>query len=103
MPLQGYSLIPLSAKLPSLPQTNKSNSKSKGKKVKQATTVVAQDFTPVENRAYSGRKLMKRFQCGECLLRIKRSQPDFADWSKQRDPEGIIWRYQDDCFLPQLG
>lgn len=103
MPLKGYSLIPLSVKSPSLPRTNKSNRKSKGKKVKQAKTFVAQDSTPVENRAYSGRQLMKRFQCGDRFLRIKRSQPDCADWSKQRDLEGIIWKYQDDCFLPQLG
>ena len=101
--LEGYSLLPFSANLPSPAQTNKSNRKSKPKKAKQTKTAVVQNFIPVENRAYSGRQLMKRFQCGDRLLRIKRSQPDFADWSKQRDPEGIIWKYQDDAFFPQLG
>ena len=46
---------------------------------------------------------MKRFKCGDRLLRIRRSQPDFAEWSKQRDPEGVVWKYQDDSFFPQLG
>lgn len=99
-PLEDYELIPLTADLPSQPQETKPKNKSKAKQTK---TNVVKDFTPVENRAYSGRQLMKRFKCGDRLLRIKRSQPDFANWSKQRDPEGIVWNYQDDNFLPQLG
>lgn len=33
-----------------------------------------------------------------------KSQPDFAQWSKQRDPESVAWQYQEkgECYLPQL-
>ena len=111
VPLEGYDLIPLPVDLPSQPQktTSKAKKSKAGKakttktgKVKQTKKGAVKDFIPVEDRAYSGRQLMKRFKCGDRLLRIKRSQPDFADWSQQRDPEGIAWKYQDDNFLPQL-
>ena len=109
-PLEGYELIPMPSDLPSQPPKTAAKSKSKSKsksklkaKAKQTKTSVVKNFSPIENRVYSGRQLMKRFQCGDRLLRIKRSQPDFSDWSKERDPEGIIWKYQDGNFLPQLG
>ncbi len=56
--------------------------------------------------------MMKRLKCGaqldwqaspDRLLRIRRSQPDFAEWSQQRDPEGISWKYQKGQFVPQMG
>ena len=46
---------------------------------------------------------MRRFQCGDRLLRIKRSQPDFTEWSQQRDPDGIGWKYRKGQFVPQIG
>ena len=88
--------------LPSQPKQIKTKQAKTGK-VKRTKAGVVKDFVPVENRSYSGRQLMKRFKCGDRLLRIRRSQPDFADWSKQRDPEGVVWKYQDDNFFPQLG
>ena len=45
---------------------------------------------------------MKRLKCGERLLRIRRSQTDFSEWSKGRDPEGVAWKYQDGQYLPQV-
>ncbi len=107
-PLKDYTLIPLSVDLPSPPEQGKIKQKSTNKKTKTSAgkktkTSAGKDFMPVENRPYSGRQLMKRFKCGDRLLRIRRSQPDFAEWSKQRDPEGVVWKYQDDSFFPQLG
>ena len=46
---------------------------------------------------------MERFHCGDRLLRIRRAQPDFSEWSKQRDPEGIAWKYIEGEFVPQIG
>ena len=101
-PLEDYELIPLPTDLPSQPKQTKAKQTKTGK-LKRTKAGVVKDFKPVENRAYSGRQLMKRFKCGDRLLTIRRSQPDFADWSKQRDPEGVVWKYQDDHFFPQLG
>lgn len=47
--------------------------------------------------------MMKRLKCGDRLLRIRRSQADFSEWSKGRDPDGIAWRYQDGEFVPKMG
>ena len=46
---------------------------------------------------------MERFHCGDRLLRIKRAQPDFTEWSKERDPDGIPWKYEKGGFFPQIG
>ena len=45
--------------------------------------------------------MMKRLKCGDRLLRIKRSQPDFTQWSQQRDPDGVAWQYKNGQFVPQ--
>ena len=91
-PLEGYSLTPLP--IDKMPQPLVSKTKSKSQKKTDVRTA------PVENRPYSGRALMKRLKCGDRLLRIKRSQPDFAEWSRERDPEGIAWQYQGGEFVP---
>lgn len=98
-PLEGYSLIPLPEDLQISPP-NKAKPKAIAKSAQKTTL---SDFAPVEDRAYSNRQLMKRFKCGDRLLKIKRSQPDFAAWSQERDPEGVVWKYQDGHFLPLLG
>ncbi len=91
-PLSGDTLTPLPEELQ--PQVAPSKAKSKVKKK-------ADDGVPsLENRPYSGRQMMKRLKCGDRLLRIKRSQPDFTEWSQQRDPEGIAWQYQDGQYVP---
>lgn len=100
IPLEDYRLVPLPKDLQIPPQPSKTKSKAKAKSLQSSAI---KDFMPVEDRAYSNRQLMKRFKCGDRLLKIKRSQPDFADWSKERDPEGVIWKYQDEHFFPSLG
>jgi hypothetical protein len=98
--LEGYPLTPNPADLQSqpLPSSSQTNSQTKKKKKTASSQVIS-----VENRAYSGRQLMKRLRCGDRLLKIKRSQADFAEWSQQRDPEGIAWKYQEGQFFPQIG
>ena len=91
-PLEGYTLTPLPEELQ--PQVAPSKAKSKVKKKAE------EGAAPLENRPYSGRQMMKRLKCGDRLLRIKRSQPDFKEWSQQRDPDGVAWQYQDGQFVP---
>ena len=90
-PLEGYTLTPLPEEL----QVQTPASKAKSKVKKKADT----QTEPVEDRPYSGRQMMKRLKCGDRLLRIKRSQPDFKEWSQQRDPDGVAWKYQDGQFV----
>ncbi|MGK7935321.1 MAG: hypothetical protein AB4206_05890, partial [Xenococcaceae cyanobacterium] len=83
--------------------STKSKTKQKQKTVQKSQKKTSAQAVSLENRAYSGRQLMKRLKCGDRLLRIQRSQPDFAEWSRQRDPEGVAWQYQGGQFVPQMG
>ena len=98
-PLTGYSLADLPEELKSKSQASASKAKLKTEGNKQKIGI-AQELIKIENQSYSGRQLMKRLKCGDRLLRIKRSQPDFPEWSQQRDPEGIAWKYEQNQFLP---
>ena len=51
-------------------------------------------LTPVE--------LSRRLGCSVDELTNQRHQPDFAQWSRQRDPDSCGWRYDEgrDCYSP---
>ena len=86
------------------PTKAKTQTKTKqGKKTSQKQKKAPTKTVKVEVQPLSGRQMMKRLKCGDRLLRIKRSQPDFSEWSKQRDPEGVAWKYQDGQFVPNIG
>jgi len=55
---------------------------------------------PIVQRLYSGREVCKRFQCGDRLLGKVRSAPNFAQWSRERDPQGITWEFRQDKYYP---
>lgn len=58
------------------------------------------------NEEKTGKRGASRTHCthsGDRLLRIRRSQTDFSEWSKGRDPDGIAWQYQDGEFVPLMG
>ncbi len=109
VPLEVSTLDSEPSKVKSSPKPSKSQTKTKSptkqkqKTVKKKLQKAPAQATTLENQAYSGRQLMQRFRCGERLLRIKRSQPDFSEWSKERDPDGISWQYQDGQFVPNMG
>ncbi len=107
VPLEVSTLDSESEKVESTPKPSKSKTKTKSKQKKKAVKSrkksASTQATPLENKAYSGRALMKRLKCGDRLLRIRRSQADFQEWSKGRDPDGIAWQYQDGQFVPQRG
>ena len=81
----------------------KQNKKTVQKKTAKKTKVKADaTTTSLENRAYTVRQVMERFHCGDRLLRIRRSQPDFSEWSQKRDPDGVAWQYIEGEFVPQI-
>ena len=61
---------------------------------------VAAPVTPTSTQPHGVKELCKRFKCGEKLLRKMRSSSDFAQWSQERDPQGLTWEYRDGKFSP---
>lgn len=45
-------------------------------------------------------QLAKRLNTTPTILRHKKRLPDFGDWSRQRDPDGIAWVYKNGTYLP---
>lgn len=47
-------------------------------------------------------ELAKRFDVHSSTIYKRRDDPDFAEWSRSRDPEGIAWKFLPDTkeFLP---
>ena len=51
---------------------------------------------------YSVKKMCDRFRCGDRLLKRMRTDPNFSQWSRSRDPEGITWEYRQGKYFPLL-
>ena len=80
-PLTGYSLQPLSvAVVTEVPPTTTS----------QATSI----------RPYTVKEVCLRFRCSDKLLKKMRTTPNFAEWSKSRDPEGVAWEWKESKYFP---
>jgi hypothetical protein len=47
-------------------------------------------------------ELAKRLDVHSSTVGKRKSDPDFAEWSQSRDPEGIAWEYSSDTkeFFP---
>ncbi len=87
------------------PSSSKTKTKTKSKAKQSQKTTQKSKKEPVqavktEVQPLSGRQMMKRLKCGDRLLRIKRSQPDFKEWSQERDPDGVAWKYTKGQFVP---
>ncbi|NEQ34150.1 MAG: hypothetical protein F6K04_24700 [Leptolyngbya sp. SIO4C5] len=52
--------------------------------------------------ALSPAALARRFELSTEIIHRRKQTPDFLDWSKLQDPEGIAWRYSisDRAFYP---
>ncbi|PSB10234.1 hypothetical protein C7B61_10205 [filamentous cyanobacterium CCP1] len=48
----------------------------------------------------STRELAQRLNTTPSILRHKKRLPDFSDWSRFRDPDGIAWAYSKGTYLP---
>ena len=44
-------------------------------------------------------ELAKRLDLNSSTVGRRKSDPDFAEWSQSKDPEGIAWRYESDTKL----
>ena len=44
-------------------------------------------------------ELAKRLDVNSSTIGRRKSDPDFAEWSQSKDPEGIAWRYESDTKL----
>ena len=44
-------------------------------------------------------ELAKRLDLNSSTVGRRKSDPDFAEWSQSKDPEGIAWRYEPDSKL----
>jgi hypothetical protein len=50
-------------------------------------------------------ELAKRFDVHSSTVYKRRTDPDFSEWSRSRDPEGIAWKYSPETreFVPLEG
>jgi len=50
-------------------------------------------------------ELAKRFDVHSSTVYKRRADPDFSEWSRSRDPEGIAWKYSSETreFVPLEG
>lgn len=65
---------------------------------KEAPATVSETISP---QPYGHNALCKRFRCGDALLRKMRSSPEFSEWSRSRDPQGLTWEYRDGKYFPK--
>jgi hypothetical protein len=40
--------------------------------------------------------LAKRWRVNPSAISKRKNRPDFAEWSREHDPEGIVWGYDPD-------
>lgn len=56
-----------------------------------------QNTKPTANlRDLSGNQLAKRLGVSESTVRRRKDKPDFSEWSKSLDSDGIAWNYYQD-------
>jgi|GEM_PF-2841218 len=98
--LSGFSLEALSPEETNSPKLPKSKEESDEADVVMTAKEAIAATLYVASRPYSGREICQRFHCGDRLLTNMRSSPDFTEWSKTRDPQGIPWEYIDGQYFP---
>lgn len=60
---------------------------------KASTATVQAEISSEANTRLKQHDLAKRLKVATQALTSQRTKPNFADWSKVRDPEGIAWKY----------
>ncbi|NER23287.1 MAG: hypothetical protein F6J86_33645 [Symploca sp. SIO1B1] len=53
-------------------------------------------------RPYKVKEVCQRFRCSDKVLKRLRTTPEFADWTKSRDPEGIAWEWKEGKYFPLI-
>jgi hypothetical protein len=49
----------------------------------------------------SGRGLARRLGVNSSTISRRKDRPDFTAWTKDLDPDGIAWSYEDGLFMPK--
>lgn len=49
----------------------------------------------------SSRQLAQRLGTTAKILRLRKRQPDFSEWTSRLDPDGIAWIYQGGIYAPR--
>lgn len=58
----------------------------------------------VGSTSLSSRQLAQRLSIPQRVLRRRKRQPGFAEWTRRLDPDGIAWAYQTGgLYVPVLG
>lgn len=47
----------------------------------------------VDSTSLSSRQLAQRLGTTPKILRLRKRQPNFSEWTQQLDPDGIAWEY----------
>jgi len=55
----------------------------------------------VGSTALSSRQLAQRLGTTTKILRRRKRQPNFSEWTQQLDPDGIAWQYANGVYTPQ--
>ncbi len=50
----------------------------------------------------SSRQLAQRLGTTAKILRLRKRQPDFSEWTRRLDPDGIAWSYQGGIYAPRV-
>ena len=69
---------------------------------KSLTEDSAIEDKPSEESALIQAELAKRLDLNSSTVGRRKSDPDFSEWSKSKDPEGIAWKYEPETkmFVP---
>ena len=54
---------------------------------------VVEDFQGVPTKPLTGVALAERLKVSDTTISRKKSKPDFAQWTRSKDPDGIAWTY----------
>lgn len=69
---------------------------------KSLTENSATEENPSEESALIQAELAKRLDLNSSTVGRRKSDPDFSEWSKSKDPEGVAWKYEPETkmFVP---
>ncbi len=54
-----------------------------------------------ESTALSSRQLAQRLGTTPKILRLRKHQPNFSEWTQQLDPDGLAWEYAGGVYMPR--
>jgi hypothetical protein len=64
---------------------------------------IEREATPKESRPFIQAELARRLQVSSSTIGKRKLKPDFTEWARSKDPDGVSWRYSQVTkrFYPQ--